>query len=568
MSSRRYIEKYRRLRAPPTASDFLEYLESLNQKDWYDLIEDLLSSPSHLRIVFTPSPGEDVLPYLSTFLQDLSRPSRRIALQEMESALRRYLRSPPAHSVQVAIDSLLFLISPLSDEASAALLREIILNQRVSPDNRISAAAALAASSSIEHLSFWKAIDLAAEPFLSPIVFLALTEISPREAVSLLPKLTGTLPDELTYSIDVLLSQASRDDALQKDIARCFPDLPSDVQVLFRQSSLFDEGRYIPSPTPQLTGVPRLSKWSAFCKQAAESGRIDFAYSHSFEGKLFSSSQTIPDCLRRYLTEVREEIIQSLPDRDARPSLVLNQVPIGDLAQFLPSIWSGETILAEVAYATQARGKKIDLIRVGQIPVLTTVGHRDICKEIADILDLDLTPGSENRPKLSRVLDTCWNYNIKCIVQVGTDISELLEEYRAHQTRNVDTVIATAFLEKSQAIHIDDPEVIAKSLPAQRYLAFLDPIIGIDVKKNPNSDLAYFTVTHEDPLPVGFPVPGREKEFGTHLLRAVQKALFPDGSWDNEFTEMLLRAAIALDAGPSLVSLEQNQWAEVRAEVA
>lgn len=556
---------------PPTASDFLEYLESLNQEDWYDLIEDLLSSPSHLRIVFTPSPGEDLLPYLSTFLQDLSRPSRRIALQEMESTLRRYLRSPPAHSAQVAIDSLLFLISPLSDEASAALLREITLNHRVSPDNRISAAAALAASSSIEHLSFWKAIDLAAEPFLSPIVFLALTEISPREAISLLPKLTGTPPDELIYSIDLLLSKASRDDALQKDIARCFPDLPSEVQVLLRQSSLFDEGRYISSPTPQLTAVvvpARRSKWSAFCQQAAESGSIDFAYSHSSEGRLFSSSQTIPHCLRRYLTEVRAEIIQSLPDRDPRPNLVLNKVPIGDLAQFLPSIWSGETILAEVAYATRTRGKKIDLIRVGQIPVLTTVGHRDICMEIAEILDLDLTPGRENRPKLSRVLNTCWNYNITCIVQVGTDISELLEEYRADQTRNVDTIIATAFLEKSQAIHIDDPEVIARSLPARRYLAFLDPIIGIGVKKGVNSDLVYFTVTHDDPLPVGFPVPGREKEFGTHLLRAVQKALFPDGSWDNEFTEMLLKADVALDAGPSLVSLEQNQWTEVRVEVA
>ena len=206
---------------PVTESTVLAFLESLNQPDWIELLDDTLRRKGSVMSVLIPNRGDDLLDYLRAQITKLGEATQRLVGRALEINLSDYVREKNDDLIS---DALIFVsASPI--EFSGYKLLRIALDNARTIDCRMQAGKALAnhasralrTSSAIDE--FLK-IDLKSHPHLaSAVVSILTSNDGPKKAIEALARLTKK-PDNIEHPLSNAIRMILRRDTGRDDIQK------------------------------------------------------------------------------------------------------------------------------------------------------------------------------------------------------------------------------------------------------------------------------------------------------------------------------------------------------------
>lgn len=184
MSKRKYLGKHEAI-CPERANEdaFLDYLRKLDNEEWKELIEDLISENSGPDLIAVGrAEGMLLASYASTF-DKLELPYRRLIGRVLDGIVNQHLSHPPSERNNQIIERSFKLSSLLRGGLSNNLLVHIIHNKELPARLRSRAASTLATYDIPMPESFWRELDVEKFPFLAPAIINAMGKSNPLSAL-------------------------------------------------------------------------------------------------------------------------------------------------------------------------------------------------------------------------------------------------------------------------------------------------------------------------------------------------------------------------------------------------
>ena len=210
-----------------TESTVLASLESLNQPDWIELLDDTLRRKGSVMSVLVPNPGDDLLDYLRAQITKLGEATQRLVGRALDINLSDYLRGKNDDLIS---DALIFVAaSPIGFNGYTLL--QIALDNTRTINCRIQAGRALAnhasrtlhTSSAIDE---FLDIDLKSHPHLASAVVSILTRNDgQKKAIETLVCLTKK-PDNIEHPLRSAIRMILRRDTGPDDIQKFSSEAP------------------------------------------------------------------------------------------------------------------------------------------------------------------------------------------------------------------------------------------------------------------------------------------------------------------------------------------------------
>ncbi len=241
MKGHSYFRKFtdsRNADGPLNEHALLDYLESLNEVEWGDLLAAVLSGRAEAYDIFSPGKGDVPVSCLEAFVRRLGTPSRIT----LSSALERLIvKSVSSKATETAERALVFA-AHLPGPELVGFLSVAITNREFSPMFRELAADALAARAGDVPATLWTELDFETWPELAPSAIAALAPVSPGAAIETLLQLdTPQTPEAFEYPLRIAFRKLTAVDASQ--LRRLLEHAAGWQRALFERVLSFDEFR-------------------------------------------------------------------------------------------------------------------------------------------------------------------------------------------------------------------------------------------------------------------------------------------------------------------------------------
>ncbi len=188
MKSHSYFRKFtdsRDANGPLNERALLDYLESLNEVDWGDLLAHVLSDRAEAYDIFNPGKGDVPVSCLEALVRRLGTPARMILSSAVE---RLVVKSVTSKATETAERALIFA-AHLPGPELVSFLSGAITNRDFSASLRELAADALAARAGDVPATLWTGLDFETWPELAPSAIAALAPVSAAAAIEILLRL-------------------------------------------------------------------------------------------------------------------------------------------------------------------------------------------------------------------------------------------------------------------------------------------------------------------------------------------------------------------------------------------
>lgn len=183
-----YYNKYRKYCPGQIGEEeFLSYLEQLNQIDWTDFIEDIVSKKSWILTIAQPLAETNLLSYFAEFFDKLGSTSNRLLREALNSLAYRFIAEPRSQKRKVILIGTIKLSKILGWGISKDILAlSFVTGSKVLDDIRELSAITLALYDDPPPIDFWtNEIRLSDYPFLAYPKILALHDVHPAEGLSI-----------------------------------------------------------------------------------------------------------------------------------------------------------------------------------------------------------------------------------------------------------------------------------------------------------------------------------------------------------------------------------------------
>ena len=572
--------------------DLLAFLESLNQRDFIEFLEDLLwYRPSGLYEIMMPPRGEDILSYTALFLKKLGKHAFHLVGEALDQVLNNYLAEADKEgSAGMAMNALTLAIV-LRSAVSTDALTSIVAKRSIPAKVRKHAAAALLGYEDRGMFRFWLNLDVKSDPILVPKVILALSKSAPRKALETLlrvediPEEAGSLQVPLRSTIRELLSTRNGLSVLQSvrdSLSGRARKSIEDVLKLEEFQDLISLG----SPIE----VSVVDRWVA---QLAIELVFWYVYSGYLEGKLFERTDYIDQIPSPFRRMAKNFALELKRITGISGKIKVRPRHYGGISRLVAAVVSHEIFLAEPAYGTRERLESSGILQVGilrhfgmvlpsnlvrifldefteedhplQDPrVLMNIPQMEFGDEVYSFEDLSI-----GRP--SDVFGYCMINKIRCVHQSSTAISEELagifdEMDRNRKTRSGENLPEPPE-EKYKAVIDDlgDIETVMQKNPSM--VVFLDWITAKKLVKSSRmseQELYLLIGTYDNPLKVGYFYPPRDTEFMNLLLKVMYESLMTKTEkkrWRADFRQWMKGCLVEL--GPDIEVVPGNGDLEV-----